>query len=170
MDDDDERVFDHTVEWAIRQGIETATFHILTPYPGTALHRRLAEQGRITSTNWDLYDTRHVVYRPAKMTAETLEKGYWRAYQDYYRWGSILRGAWTQERFTERLRHIAYVGGWKKFDRMWDWVIRARRVSNLLPILETILAGFGHHPAQKKIGTQPENDTAAGLEGNLFMP
>ena len=38
MDDDDESVFDRTVEWAIRQGVETATFHILTPYPGTALH------------------------------------------------------------------------------------------------------------------------------------
>ena len=39
MDHDDETVFDRTVEWAIGQGIETATFHILTPYPGTALHR-----------------------------------------------------------------------------------------------------------------------------------
>src|SRR5262249_54729063 len=38
MDGDDESVFERTVEWAIEQGIETATFHILTPYPGTALH------------------------------------------------------------------------------------------------------------------------------------
>src|SRR5205814_4475225 len=38
MDGDDESVFDRTVEWAINNGIETATFHILTPYPGTALH------------------------------------------------------------------------------------------------------------------------------------
>ena len=38
MDEDDESVFDRTVEWAVNQGIETATFHILTPYPGTALH------------------------------------------------------------------------------------------------------------------------------------
>ncbi len=41
MDDDDESVFDRTVEWAIEQGIETATFHILTPYPGTALNKRI---------------------------------------------------------------------------------------------------------------------------------
>jgi radical SAM superfamily enzyme YgiQ (UPF0313 family) len=34
MDHDDERVFDRVVDWAISQGIETATFHILTPYPG----------------------------------------------------------------------------------------------------------------------------------------
>ena len=37
MDGDDGSVFERTVEWAVEQGIETATFHILTPYPGTAL-------------------------------------------------------------------------------------------------------------------------------------
>ena len=35
MDGDDGSVFERTVEWAIEHGIETATFHILTPYPGT---------------------------------------------------------------------------------------------------------------------------------------
>src|SRR4029434_4308627 len=48
MDADDPSVFDRTVDWAIKQGIETATFHILTPYPGTALHQRLVAQRRIT--------------------------------------------------------------------------------------------------------------------------
>jgi radical SAM superfamily enzyme YgiQ (UPF0313 family) len=33
MDADDGSVFERTVEWAIGQGIETATFHVLTPYP-----------------------------------------------------------------------------------------------------------------------------------------
>src|SRR6266545_2897619 len=47
LDDDDETVFDRTVEWAVSQGIETATFHILTPYPGTALHDRIHTEGRI---------------------------------------------------------------------------------------------------------------------------
>jgi len=32
MDNDDESVFDRTVDWAVSQGIETATFHIMTPY------------------------------------------------------------------------------------------------------------------------------------------
>src|SRR5688572_14461954 len=31
MDGDDESVFERTVEWAVRHGVETATFHILTP-------------------------------------------------------------------------------------------------------------------------------------------
>lgn len=145
MDGDDETVFDQTVEWAIEQGIETATFHILTPYPGTAFYRRLAAKGRITTNDWDLYDTRHAVFRPAKMTAQALEEGYWRAYRDFYRWGSILRAAATKEGGTKRLRHVAYTAGWKKFEPLWDWMIQARRVSGMLPLLETILDGLDRH-------------------------
>ncbi len=143
MDGDDESVFDRTVEWAISQGIETATFHILTPYPDTALHTRMQAQGRLLHSNWDLYDTRHVVYRPAKLTPEALESGYWRAYKDFYRWGSIVRGALTHEGWGERLRHAAYAGGWKKLEPMWDFIIRAKRASSMLPVLETVLAAFG---------------------------
>src|SRR5439155_6122113 len=73
MDHDDESVFDRTVEWAIGQGIETATFHILTPYPGTGLYKRMAEENRLLHSHWDLYDTRHVVYKPAGLSAEQLE-------------------------------------------------------------------------------------------------
>ena len=125
------------------QGIETATFHILTPYPGTALYDRMMAQGRITTQDWDLYDTRHAVFRPAKMTAEALEAGYWRAYREFYRWGSIFRAAWTKEDVLGRLRHLAYTGGWKKFEPLWDWVIRAKRVANFLPLLEAVLEGAG---------------------------
>lgn len=143
MDQDDASVFDRTVSWAIEQGIETATFHILTPYPGTALYARMHAAGRITTNDWDLYDTRHVVYRPMHLTPEALEQGYWRAYRDFYRWGSILQGASTKATLRGKLRHIAYAGGWKKFEPLWDWVIRTRRVNQLLPLLENVLAEFG---------------------------
>ena len=139
MDDDDESVFERTVAWAVAQGIETATFHILTPYPSTALHARMVAEGRISSQNWDLYDTRHTVFRPRQMTAEALETGYWRAYRDFYRWSSIFQGAWSKSNLTGRLRHLAYAGGWKKFEPLWDLVIRLKRVSNFLPLLEEIL-------------------------------
>jgi radical SAM superfamily enzyme YgiQ (UPF0313 family) len=144
MDHDDESVFERTVDWAISQGIETATFHILTPYPGTALYERFVAQERITSQDWDLYDTRHVVYRPAGLSPDQLESGYWRAYREFYRWGSILRSSRAHSDLTDGLRHFAYAAGWKKFEPFWDWVIRARRVTNFLPLLESILAGFGN--------------------------
>ena len=142
MDDDDESVFDRTVEWAIKQGIETATFHILTPYPSTALYKRIVAEGRLTSSNWDLFDTRHTVFQPKRLTPEALEAGYWHAYREFYRWKNIFQGSKAHDGLTNQLRHIAYAGGWKKFEPMWDWVIRAKRVTNLLPVLEAVLAGF----------------------------
>jgi radical SAM superfamily enzyme YgiQ (UPF0313 family) len=143
MDHDDRVVFERTVEWAIGQGIETATFHILTPYPGTALHARMAAQGRITTTDWDLYDTRHAVFTPARMSTRELEAGYWRASRDFYRWGSILRGAAAHGELRAGLRHAAYAAGWKKFEPLWDLVIRSRRTALMLPVLESILGEFG---------------------------
>jgi radical SAM superfamily enzyme YgiQ (UPF0313 family) len=139
MDADDRSVFARTVEWAIEHGIETATFHILTPYPGTGLHRRLTAQNRITCADWDLYDTRHAVFRPARMSAADLEAGYWSAYRDFYRWGSILRGASAHDDLVAGVRHGAYAAGWKKFEPLWDLVIRATRVGMMLPVLEAIL-------------------------------
>lgn len=148
MDDDDETVFDRTVDWAVQQGVETATFHILTPYPGTALHQRMAAQGRITSSDWDLYDTRHVVYQPARLSPEALEAGYWRSYQRFYRWSAIFQGAFTKDDLAGQLRHLAYAGGWKKFEPLWDLVIRLQRVSNFLPLLESLLNAA--HPARQE--------------------
>src|SRR5262245_47786130 len=81
MDDDDPSVFRRTVDWAIEQGITTATFHVQTPYPGTRLFARMAAENRIVTRDWDLYDTRHVVYRPARMTADELKRGYDWAYR-----------------------------------------------------------------------------------------
>ena len=75
MDDDGEDVFRRTVDWAIDHGITTATFHIQTPYPGTQLHARMVREGRMLTRDWNLYDTRHVVYRPAQAQARDTESG-----------------------------------------------------------------------------------------------
>jgi radical SAM superfamily enzyme YgiQ (UPF0313 family) len=142
MDADEASVFDRTVEWAIEQGVETATFHILTPYPGTALHQRIKAENRIRTSNWDLYDTRHTVFAPKRLSPKELEEGYWHAYQEFYRWKNIIRSSQTHTEFSNQIRHLAYTGGWKKFEPVWDWVIRAKRVATFLPVLETVLAGF----------------------------
>src|ERR1700731_3162277 len=88
MDDDGEDVFRRTVDWAIDSGITTATFHIQTPYPGTLLHATMERAGRMVTRDWDLYDTRHVVYKPAQLTSEALKAGYDWAYREFYTWSS----------------------------------------------------------------------------------
>lgn len=155
MDEDDASVFPRTVEWAVSHGIETATFHVLTPYPGTALHERMWRDGRITSHDWDRYDTRHAVFTPARMSAAELEAGYWWAYREFYRWGSIARGAAAHGDPVAGLRHAAYAAGWKKFEPLWDLVIRARRTRMMRPVLEAILSEFGRRasaPERRKAG------------------
>ncbi len=163
-DHDDPSVFDRTVEWAIGQGIETATFHILTPYPGTKLYERLASEGRLLHSNWDLYDTRHAVFRGRSMSPSELETGYWRAYRDFYAWRSILRGAWSKSGALNRLRHLAYAGAWKKLEPLWDAVIRLRRVAGTRPMLETVLAGSG------KPGAAPKASAPAASSRESRLP
>jgi radical SAM superfamily enzyme YgiQ (UPF0313 family) len=140
MDDDDEDVFRRTVEWAIEAGITTATFHIQTPYPGTRLYARMEQSGRITTRNWDLYDTRHVVYTPARLTPQRLEVGYDWAYREFYRWSSIASAARTHDSLKHQVKHLAYSCGWKKFEAAWNLVIRLRQLRHMTPLLEAVLS------------------------------
>ncbi len=140
MEDDDADVFRRTVDWAIAHGITTATFHIQTPYPGTALYQRMMAAGRMTTHNWDLYDTRHVVYRPARLSPEALKSGYDWAYREFYRWPSILRGSLAHGTLKHQAKHFFYAVGWKKFERLWGLVIRARQLGMMTPVLEAVLS------------------------------
>jgi radical SAM superfamily enzyme YgiQ (UPF0313 family) len=160
MDHDGPDVFERTVDWAVSQGIETATFHILTPYPDTALYARIVAQGRLLHQNWDLFDTRHVVFRPARLSPEELEAGYWRAYREFYRWSAIVRGASTKDTLRGQLRHVAYAGGWKKFEPVWDVAIRTGQVLHLLPLLETILSGFGEQRPRGRSATRCQEEAS----------
>jgi len=151
MDGDDGDVFSRTVDWAIEHGITTATFHIQTPYPGTRLFARMEAEGRIVTHDWDLYDTRHVVYRPARLTPEALKTGYDWAYREFYRWSSIARASLLHGSLKHQAKHFFYATGWKKFEPLWDLVIRARQLPAMTPLLEGVLSRVTR--------------TAAGTEG-----
>ena len=145
MDDDDDDVFKRTVDWAIEQGITTATFHIQTPYPGTRLFARMEAQGRIVTRDWDRYDTRNVVYRPARLTPRALKEGYDWAYREFYRWPSIVRGALAHDSLQHQAKHFFYAAGWKKFERLWDAVITLRQLPSMTPVLEAVLSKVSGH-------------------------
>ena len=140
MDDDDEDVFRRTVDWAVEHGITTATFHIQTPYPGTRLFARTEADGRILTRDWDLYDTRHVVYRPARLTPEALKAGYDWAYREFYRWSSIAQASLAHGSVKHQAKHFFYAAGWKKFEPLWDLVIRAKQLRAMTPLLEGVLS------------------------------
>ena len=116
---------------------------------GACTHAWL-RQGACSHEDWDLYDTRHVVFQPAQLSPAALEAGYWRAYRDFYGWANIARGAWCKPTVGGRLRHVAYAAGWKKLEPLWDWVIRAQRVANLRPALEAVLNGVSARGARNE--------------------
>src|SRR5262245_16524912 len=104
------------------------------------------------------------------MTAEELETGYWRAYRDFYRWGSILRGAWTKDTLAGRLRHAAYAAGWKKFEPLWGAVIKAKRVFQMLPVLEAVLEGIGPEPRDRRTSRAGGGSDPTGHAPALSFP
>ena len=140
MDDDEEDVFRRTVEWAIEKGITTATFHIQTPYPGTKLYTRMEAEKRLTTTNWDLYDTRHVVFQPARLKPDALQNGYDWAYHEFYRWSSISRASLSHGSMKHQAKHFFYAAGWKKFEPLWNLMIRAKQLRCMTPLLESVLS------------------------------
>jgi hypothetical protein len=133
-------VFRRTVNWGIEHGITTATFHIQTPYPGTRLHARMQRDGRIVTENWDHYDTRHVVFRPALLRPEALKSGYDWAYREFYKWSAISRASLHHGSLKHQAKHFFYASGWRKFEPLWDLLIRARQLAHITPLLEAVLS------------------------------
>ncbi|MEM9418748.1 MAG: radical SAM protein [Planctomycetota bacterium] len=97
LDDDRADVFERTARFAVDAGIDLPRFAIVTPFPGTALFRRLEDEGRILTRDWDLYDGQHVVFQPRHLGIEELQSGTQHAWQTAYGWSGI----------ASRLRHTA---------------------------------------------------------------
>jgi radical SAM superfamily enzyme YgiQ (UPF0313 family) len=152
LDSDDASVFQRTVDWAVENGLTTSTFHILTPYPGTALFDTMLKAGRITSLDWDRYTTREVVYKPAGLSPLELKQGYDLAYKQFYQWGAIYKSSAYHQRWTQNVKHFMYAAGWKKFEALWNLVIKTRSLRHMLPVLESVLTTKGALDTQKADG------------------
>jgi len=90
MDGDDTRVFEQTLRFLQDARLDAVQLNILTPLPGTPLYADLAQAGRVTDRDWSHYDYRHVVFRPARMTAAELQAGAGWLYAQFYRLDRIL--------------------------------------------------------------------------------
>jgi radical SAM superfamily enzyme YgiQ (UPF0313 family) len=95
LDDQTPDVFEETAQFVIDTGIDLPRFAILTPFPGTALFKRLEAEDRITTRNWEMYDGQHVVFEPAQMSVDALQQGHMAAWRQVYSYRSI----------AQRMRH-----------------------------------------------------------------
>ena len=75
FDGDDAGVFDRLRKFIMKNRINEIDFAVLTPMPGTPLFKRLKNEGRIITENWNHYTWTHVNFQPMKMSAGELQEG-----------------------------------------------------------------------------------------------
>jgi radical SAM superfamily enzyme YgiQ (UPF0313 family) len=124
FDHDRPDVFERTVEWVEANRLECATFHILTPYPGTPLFQQFEAEDRLLHRDWSHYDTSHVVFRPRHMTPEQLAEGYAWCYARLFSHASIWRR--RPQQADAVLPYLAMSYLYKRSNRMWAFLIRHR--------------------------------------------
>ena len=135
FDGDDKDVFATTADWIESVRMECATFHILTPYPGTPLFHQLEAENRLLHRNWNLYDTAHVVFQPKNMTPEELLLGYDWIYRRLFSHASIWRR--RPARLTDLPIYLAGCYLYKRSNRLWRFLIRHRLVHTVWrPLVE----------------------------------
>lgn len=127
MDSDDTEIFVKTAEFAVAAKIDLPRFAIVTPFPGTALYKRLASENRILTRNWELYDGQHVVFQPNRMSVHELEVGTEAAWKLAYSYRSILSrlphspAPWSV-RLAANLGYRFYANHLSRFYNC-DWII-----------------------------------------------
>jgi radical SAM superfamily enzyme YgiQ (UPF0313 family) len=120
LDEDNQTVFENTLNWIVRNKIETVTSHILTPYPGTKLHADFVKENRITDFNLSHYNTAHVVYEPKNMTPEELYRGYLWIYKEVYSFKNILKRLPKHKR--QWVPFLAFNLFYRKFGKLTEWL------------------------------------------------
>jgi radical SAM superfamily enzyme YgiQ (UPF0313 family) len=160
FDHDRKDVFARTAEWVEENRLECATFHILTPYPGTPLFRRLEAEGRLLHKDWTLYDTAHAVFRPMHMTPEDLESGYAWIYRRLFSHASIWRR--RPERWPAVAPYLAMSYLYKRSNGLWGFLIRRHLVQAAWrPLIE--LSRVRHLRFRRRLAAE----SGAQAEGNV---
>lgn len=91
LDQDTVSSLQATMEKLLEWDINYVYIALLTPFPGTRLHQRMTEEGRIIDKDWSRYDVTRVVFRPQRMSPAELERVMWDLYARYYSPGNIFK-------------------------------------------------------------------------------
>ena len=135
FDHDRADVFERTVEWVESNRLECATFHIMTPYPGTPLFRQMEAEERLLHRDWSRYDTAHVVFRPQNMSVEQLEEGYSWCYRRLFSHASIWRRRPADAKAVAPYLAMSYL--YKRSNLFWHWLIQSRMTGRVWrPLVE----------------------------------
>jgi hypothetical protein len=75
-DHDDVGCFERLVEWVEARRLANVELRLWTPEPGSSVVRALAVADRVLHQDLQRWDGAHVVVRPARMSAQTLYRGW----------------------------------------------------------------------------------------------
>jgi hypothetical protein len=129
----------------------------------------MQREGRITTRDWNVYDTRHVVFRPALLNPEQLEEGYDWAYREFYRWGAIAKASLYHGSARHQAKHFFYAAGWKRFERLWDVIIRLKQLNCMTPLLEGVLSRVTRNDRPATPETSRDSRTQQQAEDSLVQ-
>jgi len=118
LDDDDVTTFQTTLDWIVKNKIETVTSHILTPYPGTKVYDEFIKNDRITDFDFSKYNTANVVFKPQNMTAEELYNGYVWIYKQVYSLKNIFKR--MPRTHKQRAPYLLFNFVYRKFGKVTD--------------------------------------------------
>ena len=91
-DEEEEDVFDTTLQFLDEQKAETAYFNILVPLKGTPLHERFRAEGRLLDEeNMERWPGLTCHFRPLRYSPDELVRRVAKIRRDFYRFGSAVR-------------------------------------------------------------------------------
>ena len=79
-----------TVDFTIKEKIDTVQFLILTPFPGTEFYSRLENENRLIDYQWDEYEGHHVKFLPKKMSVWELQQAQIEAHRRFYTFKQVI--------------------------------------------------------------------------------
>jgi radical SAM superfamily enzyme YgiQ (UPF0313 family) len=141
LDYDGPDTFRNTLNWLVKNKVETMTAHILTPYPGTLLYKRFMEENRIIDFNLSNYNTSQVVFRPKNLTPEELYKGYLWMYKEFYSLKNIIRR--IPENREQWISYFLFSFVYRKFGKATSKIAKLGLLSKLGKLARRLSYGIG---------------------------
>jgi len=85
LDEQTEDDIKRLIDFLLEVKLDLAEFTILTPFPHTRSRDDLVKEGRILTSDWDLYTADKVVFQPRHMSPDRLLSLYHQAWDTFYR-------------------------------------------------------------------------------------
>ena len=131
-DHDDAASLRSTVEFALKNHIDTVQLVVLTPLPGTPFFSDMEQQGRLLTKEWHLFDGHHVVHQPHQMSPVELQMEWFRAVKRFYSLGECAKMLFGVDflKFAAKFNANLLCGRWHSAKRQLNartlkWFYRA---------------------------------------------